>query len=131
MARATRLLRYSGAVLMMVVGGVHFQQYVDFISDVPTIGSLFLLNAAGSAAVVAALLLPGCLTRILAALGGIAISVGALVSIAIAMGGGLFDYQEPEFRAPVVLAVVAEAGAVVVLGGYLLAARRMRKADTS
>ncbi len=129
MARASELLRYGGAVLMGVVGAVHFEQYVDFISDVPTIGTLFLVNAASSAAVVSALLLRGRLTRDLAALGGIAISTGALVSIAIAMGGGLFGYQEPEFRTPIVMAVVAEAAAVVVLGGYVLAARRMNKAD--
>lgn len=124
MARAGDLLRYGGAAAMLVVGAVHFQQYVDFISEVPTIGVLFLLNAAGSAAVVAALLLPAPPIRVLAALGGIGICVGALVSIAIAMGGGLFDYQEPELRTPVAITIVAEAVAVVVLGGYLLAARR-------
>jgi hypothetical protein len=37
---------------VLVVAGVHFQQYVDFMSQVPTVGVLFLLNAAGGAGLV-------------------------------------------------------------------------------
>ena len=115
-------LRYLGAIATLVVGAVHVQQYADIISDVPTIGVLFLLN--GLAAGVVAILLA---TRraALGALGGIALSAGALVSVLISMtDGGLFDYTEPTFRSAVVIAIVAEAAAVVLLLAYLATQRR-------
>jgi EamA domain-containing membrane protein RarD len=111
------VLRYLGAVATLVVGSVHLQQYADFIADVPTIGVLFLLNGAG-AGVVAILLT----TRYapLGALTGIALSGGALVSIAISMSDhGLFGYTEPTLRTAVVIAIAAEAAAIVLLLAYL------------
>jgi len=115
-------LRYLGAIATLVVGAVHVQQYADFISDVPTIGVLFLLN--GLAAGVVAILLATPRAP-LGALGGIALSAGALVSVLISMtDGGLFDYTEPTFRSAVVIAIVAEAAAVVLLLAYLATQRR-------
>jgi hypothetical protein len=111
------VLRYLGAVAILVVGAVHLQQYADFISDVPTIGMLFLLNGLGAGAV--AILLA---TRRapLGALAGIALCGGALVSIAISMSDhGLFDYTEPTLRSAVVIAIAAEAAAIVLLLAYL------------
>ena len=100
---------------------MHLQQYADFIGDVPTIGVLFLLNGAG-AGVVAVLLATRRAT--LGALGAIALSAGALVSIAISMTeGGLFDYVEPTFRAAVAISVVAEVAAVLLLVAYLVVRR--------
>lgn len=117
------LLRYLGAALTLIVGAVHLQQYLDFIGDVPTIGELFVLNAIG-AGVVCVLLTTR--LRLLGALGGILLSGGALVSIAIAryVDGGLFDYVEPTFRTPVVIAVTAEVTAMVALAAYLVRQRR-------
>ena len=119
-------LRLLGAAATLVVGVVHLQQYADFIHDVPTIGVLFLLNAAGAGAVAVVLA-----TRraTLGALGGIALSAGAIVSIAISMSaGGLFDYTEPTFRAPVAIAVAAEAAAIALLLAHLLMRRPQRRA---
>jgi hypothetical protein len=116
--KASDALRYLGALATIVVGAVHLQQYADFIHDVPTIGVLFLLNGAGAGAV--AILLT---TRraSFGAIGGLALSLGAIVSIAISMtAGGLFGYTEPTFRAPVTIAVAAEAAAVVLLLAYLV-----------
>jgi hypothetical protein len=118
----TDVLRHLGALATLVVGAVHLQQYADFISDVPTIGVLFLLNGLG-AGVVAILLA----TRHapLGALAGIVLSAGALVSIAISMtDSGLFDYTESALRGAVVIAVVAEAAAIVLLLAYLVTQRR-------
>jgi hypothetical protein len=115
-------LRYLGAIATIVVGAVHLQQYADFMADVPTIGALFLLN--GLAAGLAAILLA---TRhaTLGALSAIALSVGALASLAVSMtDAGLFDYTEPTFRSAVVIAIAAEAAASVLLLGYLAARRR-------
>jgi hypothetical protein len=116
------VLRYLGALATLVGGAVHLQQYADFISDVPTIGVLFGLNGLG-AGVVAILLA----TRHapLGALGGIVVSAGALVSLAISMtDNGLFDYTEPALRSAVVIAIAAEAAAIVLLLAYLVTQRR-------
>lgn len=117
--------RYVGAALTLVVGAIHLQQYADFMSDVPTIGVLFLLNSLG-AGVVAVVLATR--LRVIGALAGAALSGGALISIALAMTSGLFGYTEPTFRVAVVLAIVAEVAAVLTLAAWLLARRRDRPA---
>ncbi len=124
--RSADALRYAGALATIVVGAVHLQQYADFIADVPTIGVLFLLNSLG-AGVVAILLT----TRraVIGALGAIAVSAGALVSVLISMTDrGLFDYTEPAFRSAVVVAIAAEVAAIVLLLGYLAARRTTGRA---
>jgi predicted Kef-type K+ transport protein len=120
-----RSLRWLAALLILGVGVVHLEQYLDFIKDVPTIGVLFLLNsfAAGAIGVMLAgpFLLPG-------AVAGIGLSIGSLVSILIARyaGTGLFDYREASWRGPIVIAVALEVAAVVVLLAALLTQRRAR-----
>jgi hypothetical protein len=119
--RAAVTLRYLGALATLVVGAVHLQQYADFISDVPTIGALFLLNGLGAGVLAITLA-----TRRapLGALGAIALSAGALVAILVSMtDGGLFHYTEPAFRTAVVIAMAAEAAAIVLLLAYLAARR--------
>jgi len=120
----TDVLRSVAAGLVLVVGLVHLQQYVDFISEVPAIGWMFLLNAAGGAGLFVALLWRERPLRQLAAVGGIALCVGSLIAIVLAMGGGLFGYQEPSWRGAVVLSVIAEIAALPALVGYLLLGRR-------
>jgi hypothetical protein len=119
--KATEPLRRLGALAVLVVGAVHVQQYADFISDVPTIGVLFLLNGLGCGVVV---ILLSTRRAALGALGGIAVSAGALVSILISMtDNGLFEYTEPTFRTAVVVAIAAEAASIVLLVGYLVTRR--------
>ncbi len=115
MAAAVPRVRLIAAALVAVIAGVHLQQYIDFISQVPTIGVLFLLNAAGGAAIAVALLGRESLLRQAAALGGIGLALGSLVSIVISMHGGLFGYQEPTLRLPILIAIVAELAALPVL----------------
>jgi ribose/xylose/arabinose/galactoside ABC-type transport system permease subunit len=116
-----RSLRWLGGLLIVGVGVVHLEQYVDFISHVPTIGTLFLLNSFAAGAV--CLILAGPFTLV-PALAGIGVSVGSLVSILIARyaGSGLFDYREPTWRTPIIIAVALEVAAVAVLA--VVAARR-------
>ncbi len=114
---ATDVLRYLGALATIVVGAVHLQQYADFISDVPTIGVLFLLTGLGAGVVV---ILLATRRATLGALGAIAVSAAALVALAVSMTDkGLFDYTEPTLRTAVIVAVGAEAAAVVLLSAYL------------
>lgn len=117
-----RSLRFVGGVLVLVVGAVHLQQYADFIKDIPTIGELFLLNAAGAG--VLAILLATPLHR-LAELGGIGYALGTVVALGISRyaDGGLFDYKETTLRTPVLISVIAALAAAVALAGSLLAGR--------
>jgi hypothetical protein len=103
-----------------VIPGVHFQQYVDFMSRVPTVGVLFLLNAAGGAGIAAALLSGDARLRWIAATAAAGLALGSLVSIVIALQGSFFGYAEPTLRFPIVLAIIAEAAVLPVLGLLLL-----------
>jgi hypothetical protein len=107
------------AALMLIIGGVHFQQYVDFMSHVPTVGVLFLLNAAGAAAIALALLGPDDGIRGLAALGGIGLAVGSLVCLLISLTSSFAGFHEPTLRLPILIAILAEAAALPVLGRCL------------
>ncbi len=111
-----RWLRPLGALLIIGVGVVHLEQYLDFIKDV-----LFLLNSFAAGAICLMLASP---FTLLPAIAGIGLSVGALVSIVIARtaSSGLFSYREPTWRTPIIIAVALEVAAVVVLG--VLVARR-------
>lgn len=112
-------LRVLAATLVLVVAGVHFQQYVAFMSLVPTVGVLFLLNAAGGAGLALALLGPDRTLRSLASMASIGLCVGSLVSIAIALQGSFFGYAEPSLRLPIVLAILSEVLAVPILASQL------------
>lgn len=107
-----------GALLLAGEGAVHVQQYVSEFKDVRWIGPLFLANAAAVLVTIAGLTVPR--TRRLAALAGIVISALALASLIVSYGHGLFGWQEAGFRAPVALALVTEAGAVIVLAAVLM-----------
>ena len=109
------------AALMAVIAGVHFQQYVDFMSEIPTIGVLFLLNAAGGAGLAVALLSREPLLRALAAFGSIGLALGSLVSIFLALDGGVFGYQESTLRLPIAIAIVAEIAVLPLLVAVLRA----------
>jgi hypothetical protein len=122
--RSPGRLGLLAAALVAVIAGVHFQQYVDFMSEVPTVGVLFLLNAAGGAGLAVALLSSDRVLRLLAAMGAIGLAAGSLVSIAFALSTGFLGYQEPSLRLPIVVAILAEALALPTLA--LLAWREYR-----
>jgi hypothetical protein len=107
--------RLTAAALIAVIASVHFQQYVDFMSEVPKVGVLFLLNAAGGAGLVFALISRERLLRLPAELGAIGLAVGSLVSITIALSGNFLGYSEPSLRLPIVIAIVAEVIAIPLL----------------
>ena len=111
--------RLAAGVVVLVIAGVHFQQYVDFMSEVPTVGVLFLLNAAGGAGLAFALNSQEPMLRRLAALGAIGLAVGSLISIMIALTGSFFGYSEPSLRVPIVIAILAELLALPLLARLL------------
>jgi hypothetical protein len=114
-------------VLLAVEAGVHIQQYASFIHEVPWIGPLFLANGAASIAAIAGLAYGR--TRALAAVAGIAISAVALASLVISYGNGLFGWQEAGWRTVVALAVISEAGAIIVLSAALAVPAALRPGD--
>jgi hypothetical protein len=118
-----------GAIAVLVVGAVHLQQYFgEHFSVVPIIGPLFLLNFAGATVIGVGLLVPSVrlrLVHLLLALGGIGLAATSFVFLFISEHQPLFGFQDYGYRAGIVVALVAEAMAVVTLGAYVaLRARR-------
>jgi uncharacterized membrane protein YdcZ (DUF606 family) len=111
---STHSVRYLAALMIVVVGVVHLQQYTDFIKDVPTIGTLFLLNGAAAGVIVIMLAVPR--LRLLGAAAGLGLCVGSLVSIALSFTtSGIFDYTEPDLRTPIIVAIASEVIALAAL----------------
>jgi zinc transporter ZupT len=120
--------RYLGAVSVLLVGAVHAQQYYDaYFSVVPTIGTLFLLSFIGAGVVGAALFAPlrrfgrrGDVILVLAALGGIGIALGTLVSLLVSEYTPLFGFMESGYRLAVVLTLLFDVMTTAFLGVFLL-----------
>ena len=124
-----------GALTLLVVGGVHLQQYLAGYSDVPTIGTLFVVNAIGAAVVAVGLLAPierllrdrsaelvaGLLSTV-----GAMIAVGALVALFISESQPLFGFMEDGYSTPIVIAIAAEAITAILL--VPVAAANLRQA---
>jgi hypothetical protein len=140
-ARSGRVFRTLGIVTAALVaagGYVHLCLYRHGYRTIPKIGVGFLLQVVTSAVVVVALLIgPHRVARlaraahltdrwagILTGLTAAALAAGTLVAFALTRTpGGLFNFQERGLQpAPqALIALVAEAGALVVLGAWLLA----------
>src|ERR1700684_3849527 len=90
-ARLTATRSIAG-VALLVVGGIHYQQYhYGYYSVIPTIGALFLLNFIGATALGLFLLapvrsrvrLPWRLIDRLAAIAGMGLAAGALAALLV------------------------------------------------
>jgi hypothetical protein len=124
--------RTLGAIALLVIGGVHYQQYhYDFYSAIPTIGPLFLLNFISGTVLGLFLIVPvrprlrgrGRLLDQFAALSGIGVAAGGLAGLLISEQTPLFGFMEHGYRFVIVLAIAADAAAIVLLALYLVAAR--------
>jgi hypothetical protein len=126
--RALRAARAIGAVALLVVGGVHLEQYtVAHFSVIPTIGPLFLANFIAATSLGLLLLMPirpsaprvRLLFDSLAALAGIGVAAGALAALLISEYRTLFGFMEHGYRIEILIAIAAEAVAIVSLGVFL------------
>jgi hypothetical protein len=121
--RTQAILRTLGAIAVLVVGAVHLQQYfVDHFDVVPIIGPLFLLNFVGATVIGLGLLVPAArlrLVHLLLALGGIGLAATSFVLLFVSEHQPLFGFQDYGYRAGIVVALAAEAVAVVALVAYL------------
>jgi hypothetical protein len=122
--------RVLGALSLLAVGAVHLQQYFDLYSEIPTIGTLFVLNFVGATIVGLGLLAP--VERLLGRLGGpvvvlltaagIAQAATAFVFLYISERTPLFGFMEPGYDpTAIAIARISEVATVVFLGAYLVA----------
>src|SRR4051812_20284178 len=58
LGRLSLVARMLGALALLATGAVHLQQFLKLYSEIPTIGTLFVLNFAGATAIGVALLAP-------------------------------------------------------------------------
>jgi hypothetical protein len=126
-------LRTLGAVALFAVAADHlYEYYVDQYSTVPTIGPLFLLNGIGAVGLGLALLVP--FERLLparygqpavnaTALAGITLAAATLAGLIVSEHTPLFGFREYGYRTVIVLAIAAEAAAIVLLSAFLTAQR--------
>jgi hypothetical protein len=124
--------RTLGAIAVLVIGGVHYQQYrYAFYSVVPTIGPLFLANFVGATVLGLALLAPGkarlgrlgSLLERLAALAGVGLAASGLVALLVSEHTPLFGFMEHGYRFVIVLTITSEAVAIAMLTLFLVLAR--------
>jgi len=125
------VMRVLGAVALLCVGGLHYQQYrYAFYSSVPTIGPLFLANFIGATVAGLCLLAPvgsrlgrrGELLQRLAALAGVGIAAGGLAALLISEQTPLFGFMEHGYRFVIVLTIASEAAVIVLLTLFLIRA---------
>jgi len=96
---------------------------------VPVIGPLFALNFAGATLIGLGLLVPAArlrLLHLLLALGGIGLAVTSFAFLFISEHQPLFGFQDYGYRMEIVVALAAEAVAVVALVAYLATRARRR-----
>jgi hypothetical protein len=128
--RAPYWLRLLGALALLGIGAVHIDQYFAVhYRVVPVIGTLFLLNLIGAAAIALLLILPterllGAIGIRLVALGGIALALTSGIFLVVSEHTTLFGFMENGYRTAIVLSFIAEGATVVLLGAYLLALMR-------
>jgi hypothetical protein len=123
--------RTLGGLALLVVGGVHFQQYqYEFYSSIPTIGPLFLATFVVATALGVFLLVPirrpsGRLRKLVdevAALSGVGLATGAFVGLLISEHTPLFGFMEHGYRFAIVLALASEAVAIALLTPFVVRA---------
>jgi hypothetical protein len=122
--------RALGALSLLAVGAVHLQQYFKLYSDVPTIGTLFVLNFVSATIVGLGLLAPverlfgrlGGAVLALLTIAGIAQAATAFVFLYISERTPLFGFMEPGYDPEAILAArIAEVATIVFLGTFLMA----------
>jgi hypothetical protein len=112
------------AALTGVIGAVHLQQYLSFMSLIPWVGVLFLLNAAGATALMLMLVSRERIVVALAALGSASLALGALVSVVIAEESSFAGFHESSWRLPIIIAVIAEVLVLVLAPIVVIQVRR-------
>jgi len=123
---AARLL---GALAVLATGAVHLYEFEHFYSQIPTIGTLFILNFLGATAIGLGLLAPiervggryGSALIALLAAAGIALAAVAFALLLISEQTPLLGFKEPGYDPTGIAATRAtEIAAVLSLGAFLV-----------
>lgn len=123
----TRAARLLGALALLATGAVHLQQFVKLYSQVPTIGTLFVLNFAGATVIGIGLLVPVKRIASLLALAGIALAATAFAFLLISEHTPLFGFMEPGYDPPAIAAArAAEVVTVLSLCTFLISKEAMK-----
>jgi hypothetical protein len=119
--------RYLGALALLAMAVIHLVEYAaNSYSQIPTIGTLFLLNFIGGTALALALMSPldrlrdgrgGRLLAFLAAAGA-AMAAVSIVVLLVSEQTPLFGFREAGYRPAIVLALIAEGVALVCLAAF-------------
>jgi hypothetical protein len=128
-------LRALGALALLAIGAIHLREFDRFYSEIPTIGTLFVLNFVGATALGLCLLGPlervgrryGAAVLALASSAGIALAVTSFAFLLISERTPLFGFKEPGYDPPAIAASRgAEVAAVVFLGLFLVGRFRLK-----
>jgi hypothetical protein len=131
-SRSLTATRTLSAVALLLIGGIHYQQYrYAFYSVIPTIGPLFIANFVAATALGLFLLAPvksrlghvGKLLDQLAALAGVGVAAGGLAALLISEHTPLFGFMEHGYRFVIVLTITSEALAIAMLTLFLIRSR--------
>jgi hypothetical protein len=121
--------RFLGALAVLATGAVHLNELERFYSQIPTIGTLFLLNFVAATVIGLALLAPveriggryGKALLVLLVLAGIALAAVAFVFLVISEHTPLFGFKEPGYDLTgIATARAAEVATVLFLGAFLV-----------
>jgi hypothetical protein len=132
--------RALGAIALLVIGGLHYQQYrYAFYSSIPTIGPLFLLTWFSATALGLFLLTPASARRgqvgdrvdQAAALAGLAVAAGAFTALLVSESTPLLGFMESGYWFVIVLAIASETAAIAMLGLFMIRARTASRASSA
>ena len=108
-------LRVLAAILILVGGAVHLQQWLTIFRD-QSIGPTFVVNAVASLLVAVALVATDEPVAVRwSSIAGLALSVASLAALVASRTVGLPGFEATGFETPEIEAIVVEALAVVVL----------------
>ena len=123
-----RIARAIAAIALLTVGAVHLDEFAPaHYSAIPTIGWLFLVNFIAASVLGLVLLAPvGRPLRrwrqwldAVASLGGLGVGAGSLLALLVSERTSLFGFMEHGYRPVIVLAIAADALAIVALSAVL------------
>lgn len=117
MAPTRKHLRIGLALLVLVGGAVHLQQFLNGFSSIPVIGPMFLANALTSVAVAILLIWRSHAVWVIA---GAAIAAGSLGALLISRGPGLFGYVSTTFGVAEAIVVSSEVMALMAAAALLV-----------
>jgi hypothetical protein len=113
-------VRQIGALALFGVGLDHLEQSaVDHYAEIPTIGTLFVVNFVLATLIACALAAPperlGRRPEIVLRVSGISVAVGSLAGLYLSEHGGLFGFTEAGYRPAILISITLELTTIVCL----------------